>query len=72
MTQGRVRNNVRPADLKLVKDHETSKGLATGAIETYRAKPDERVNAARGRHKRFLDVDEVLARSLPKAIGQEF
>jgi hypothetical protein len=61
-----------PTDSKLVKDHQTSKGLATGTIQTYRAKPVEGVIPARVRRGRFLNVDEVLARSLPKAIGQEF
>jgi hypothetical protein len=55
-----------------VKNHETTKGLATGTIDTYRAKPNERVIPARVRRSSFLDVDDVLARSLPKAIGQEF
>jgi hypothetical protein len=54
-----------------VKDHETPKVLATRTMETYRANPDERVDPPQIHRIQCLNVDEVLARSLPKAIGQE-
>ena len=60
------------ANSRDVKDEQTTQDRARAAIQTYHAKPAERIDLGplplrKGRH---LDVDEVLARSLPKTISQ--
>jgi hypothetical protein len=59
-------------NLKMVYDEPTNQTRAQAAIDSYNAKSNERavlppVSIRKGRH---LDVDEVLARSLPKVAGQ--
>jgi len=55
-----------------VKDEQTTREVARKSIQTYHAKPDERISLGplalrKGRH---LDLNEILARSLPKALGE--
>jgi hypothetical protein len=59
-------------NLRVVNDEPTTQSRAQAAIESYNAKSNERavsqpISIRKGRH---LDVDEVLARSLPKVAGQ--
>ena len=66
------RNNMAQANLREVEDEQTTQDRARAAIQNYHAKPAKRIGLEpiplrKGRH---LDVDEVLARSLPKTIGQ--
>jgi hypothetical protein len=53
-------------------DEQTTQDRARAAIQNYRAEPAERISlgAIPFRKGRHLDVDEVLARSLPKTISQ--
>lgn len=60
------------ANSTVVKDEPTTENRARAAIEAYTAKFAERISPApipvcKGRH---LDVDGILARSLPKALGK--
>ena len=60
------------ANVRAIKDEQTTQNLARAAIEAYTSKFDERISAgliqvSRGQR---LDVDAVLARSLPKAVGE--
>jgi len=60
------------ANPRRVESEQTNQDRARTAIETYRAKPDERndprFNPIPRRPR--LDVDAVLARSLPKVAGE--
>jgi hypothetical protein len=60
------------ANLREVKDEQTTQDRARAAIQTYHAKPAEPISLGPipFRKGRRLDVDEVLARSLPKTISQ--
>jgi len=60
------------ANLREVKDERTTQDRARAAIQTYQAKPAVPISLGPIplRKGRRLDVDEVLARSLPKTIGQ--
>lgn len=56
---------------KEVESEQTNAERALAAIQTYHAKPD----AGKDPHsnpvsRRYLDVDAVLARSLPKVTGE--
>jgi hypothetical protein len=60
------------ANSRVVKDEQTNQDCAPAAIEAYRAEPDDKISLGmiplrKGRH---LDVDKILARSLPKALGE--
>jgi hypothetical protein len=59
-------------NLRVVNDEPMNQTRAQAALESYNAKSNERavsppVSIRKGRH---LNVDEVLARSLPKVGGQ--
>ena len=59
-------------NLRVVNDEPRNQRLAHAAIESYNAKSQEGavsrgISIPKGRH---LDVDEVLARSLPKVAGE--
>lgn len=60
------------ANLRVIKDEQTTQTPARVAIEAYTAKPDEPISPGSGRvsRGRRLDVDAVLARSLPKVAGE--
>jgi hypothetical protein len=60
-----------PANLIVVKDRQPIQNLARAEIEAHNARPDERIKpwpipVCTGR---YLDVDEILARSLPNVVG---
>ena len=57
---------------KEVEGEQTHAERALAAIQTYHAKPDERIDLHSNRVSRmpYLDVDAVLARSLPKVTGK--
>ena len=61
-----------PVNLREVKDEQTTQDRARAAIRTYRAQPHERIGAISESvsPRRRLDVDAVLARSLPKVTGE--
>ena len=56
---------------KEVEDEQTNGERALSAIQTYHAKPDEGIDRRSNPVSRipYLDVDAVLARSLPKVTG---
>jgi len=58
------------ANSREVNDEQTTQERARAAVQTYHAKPAERIGLEPLplRKGRRLDVDEVLARSLPKTI----
>jgi hypothetical protein len=63
-----------PANLRVVKDRQTTQNLARAAIEAHNARFDERIRpwpipVCNGR---YLDVDEILARSLPNVVSEWF
>jgi hypothetical protein len=60
------------ANSREVKDEQTPQDRARAAIQNYHAEPAEGIGlgAIPLRKGRRLDVDEVLARSLPKTISQ--
>jgi hypothetical protein len=56
----------------VIKNRQTTQNRARAAIEAYTSKSDKRIGpgpkpVSRGRH---LDVDAVLARSLPKVVSE--
>jgi hypothetical protein len=55
-----------------VEGEQTNQDRARAAIRTYQAKPDERSDPRFNPVPRSqrLDVDAVLARSLPKVVGE--
>ena len=60
------------ANLTVIKDRETNQNRARAAIEAHSSKSYQRIDprpepVAHGRH---LDVDAVLARSLPKVLSK--
>ena len=60
------------ANLRSVEDGHTTQDRARAAREAHTAKADERIGPeliplSKGRH---LDVDAVLARSLPKVVSE--
>ena len=61
------------ANLKLIKDEQTTQNRARAAIEAYTSKSDERIigpgpdPVSHGRH---LDVDAVLTRSLRYVVSE--
>ena len=60
------------ANLRVFKDRQITQNRARAAIEAYNARSDEPISpwpipVCSGR---YLDVDEVLARSLPKVVGE--
>ena len=60
------------ANLRLIKDPRTSQDRARAAIEAYNARSDERIMpwpipVCNGS---YLDVDAILAHSLPKLLSQ--
>jgi len=59
-------------NLRVVNDEPTNQTRAHAAIESYKLKSNERAVPQRLsiRKGRRLDVDEVLARSLPKLAGE--
>ena len=66
------KDNMTLTNLRVVNDEPTNQSRALAAIDSYNAKSKEgavspRISIRKGRH---LDVDEVLARSLPKVAGQ--
>jgi hypothetical protein len=66
------RRNMALANVKVIKDEQTTQNRVRAAIEAHISKFDERISAgliqvSRGRR---LDVDAVLARSLPKVVGE--
>ena len=65
------RMNMALANLSVFKD-EATQDRARVAIETDAGKPNERITpgSIRLRKGRYLDVDGVLARSLPKVASQ--
>lgn len=57
-------------NLRVVKDRQTKQDLARAAIEAYNARSDERISpwpipVCNGR---YLDVDGILAQSLPEVL----
>ena len=56
----------------LIKDEPTSQNRARAAIEAYTSKSDERIAPSSDpvSHKRHLDVDAVLARSVRKVVSE--
>jgi hypothetical protein len=60
-------------NLRDVKDEPAIKDRARTTIETYEAKPDKRIGPSPSpiSQRRHLDVDAVLARSLPRVAGEE-
>jgi hypothetical protein len=61
-----------PGNLRVVKDRQIIQNRERAAIEAHNARSDERISpwpipVCSGR---YLDVDEVLARSLPKVVGE--
>ena len=61
-----------PANLRVIEDGQTSQNPARVVTEAYTAKSGEPISPGpipvrKGRH---LDVDAILARSLPKVLGQ--
>ena len=66
------KDNMTLTNLKVVNDEPTNQTRVQAAIKSYNAKSNERAvsrspSIRKGRH---LDVDEVLARSLPKVAGE--
>lgn len=61
-----------PANSKVVKDELTTQNRARAAIEAPTSKSDERIGSPPDRisQGRRLDVDAVLARSLPKVVSE--
>jgi hypothetical protein len=57
---------------KEVEAEQTNAERAVAALQTYRAKADERNDSHSnpGSRMPYLDVDAVLARSLPKVTGE--
>ena len=60
------------ANLRVTKDEQTTQNRVRAAIEAYTSKFHERISpglnpVSRGRR---LDVDAILARSLPKVVGE--
>ena len=66
------RRNVITANLVVTKDRQTPQNRARAAIEAHTSKSDERISPGLDRvsRGRRLDVDAVLARSLPKVVGE--
>jgi hypothetical protein len=60
------------ANLRIIKDQQTNQNRARAAVEAYTSKSDERISPGLDRvsRGRRLDVDAVLARSLPKVAGE--
>ena len=60
------------ANLRAIKEESTTQNRARAAVQAYASKSDERISPGlnRVRRGRHLDVDAVLARSLPKVVGQ--
>jgi len=60
-----------PTNSREVESEQPNTERALAAIQTYHAKPDERNDRHSSRVSRipYLDVDAVLARSLPKVTG---
>jgi hypothetical protein len=61
-----------PANLRTVKDRQTTQDLARAAMAAYNAGPNDRIkpypiSVCKGR---YLDVDKILARSLPKVVSK--
>jgi len=59
-------------NLRVVKDRQTAQDLARAAIEAYKARSDERIRGwpipvCNGR---YLDVDGILAHSLPEVLSE--
>jgi hypothetical protein len=68
----RWEGNMIKANSKEVEVAQTNQDRARAAVQLYHAKPDER-NDPRFNHvprRPHLDVDAVLARSLPKVTGE--
>lgn len=68
----KIRRDMAPANLRLIKDEQTTQNRARAAIEAYSSKFDERIGpepvpVCKGRR---LDVDAVLARSLAKVVRE--
>jgi hypothetical protein len=66
------RRSMALANSIVIKDRQTNQNRAQAAIETYSVKSVERIDprpvpVSHGHH---LDVDAVLARSLPKVVGE--
>jgi hypothetical protein len=61
-----------PANSKEVEVGQTNQDRARAAVQIYHAKPDERNDPRFNlvRRSPHLDVDAVLARSLPKVAGE--
>ena len=61
-----------PANLKEVEGQQTNQDRARTVVQIYRAKSDERNDPRFNDVPRrpHLDVDAVLARSLPKVTGE--
>ena len=60
------------ANLRMIKDQQTTQNRVRAAIEAYTSKSDERISQGLNRvsRGRRLDVDAVLERSLPKVAGE--
>ena len=68
------KENMALANLRVVKDRQTTQNLARAAIaiDAHHARFDERIRpwpipVCNGR---YLDVDEILARSLPNVVSE--
>ena len=61
------------ANLREVKDEQTTQDRARAAIRTHRAEPDEPIGTISESvsPRRRLDVDAVLRRSLPRLTAKE-
>jgi hypothetical protein len=60
-------------NLRVVKDRQTMQDRARAAIEAYNARSDEHINpwpipVCNGR---YLDVDGILAQSLPEVLSEQ-
>jgi hypothetical protein len=64
--------NMTKANSKQIEDEQTNQDRARAAVPIYHAKPDERNDPRFNLVPRrpHLDVDAVLARSLPKVTGE--